>query len=299
MTNNNVFCIDLNFFGFRGAIASYLILLPNHAILIEPGPTSTMHTLQKALAEHNITLSDITDVFITHIHLDHAGSVGWFAEQGATIHVHPNGAQHLINPEKLLQSATRIYGDLMDPLWGEFKPVPENKLHIPQNEEAISFDGYRFQFLDTPGHSEHHYAILFEGILFSGDIGGIRIANSSHIELPTPPPEFNPTKWRASIKRLQQLELRAIAPTHFGIYSDVEYHLNQLSHILDQLEEWLEQIMTANLSTQELEKELGHWLDQQGRNQMPAAFQPYFTYLNPTWMSAAGLYRYWHKVRQA
>ncbi|MCS6906905.1 MAG: MBL fold metallo-hydrolase, partial [Anaerolineales bacterium] len=241
----------------------------------------------------------VKDVFITHIHLDHAGSVGWLARQGATIHVHPKGAPHLVNPEKLIQSASRIYGELMDTLWGEIKPVPEDHLHIPEDNEILSIDGHKFQVLDTPGHANHHYTVLFEGTLFAGDIGGIRIGDTKHIELPTPPPEFDPLKWRASLRRLQELELCAIAPTHFGVYSDVEYHLNQLLIKLDLLEEWLEQQMLSNPSLEELTEALRHWLDQQGRNQLPQAYQPYFTYLNPTWMSASGLYRYWHKVRQA
>lgn len=299
MTLEQIITIDLNFLGFSGAIASYLIRLPRHAVLIEPGPASTISSLQKALAENDLTPSDVSDVFITHIHLDHAGAVGWLAEHGATVHVHPKGAPHLINPEKLIQSASRIYGNLMDTLWGEFKPVAEKSIHIPYDNEIISIDGYKFRLFDTPGHSDHHYSIMFEGILFSGDIGGIRIGNTSHIELPTPPPEFNPPKWRASLKRLQELKPQAIAPTHFGIYPDVEFHLNQLLQKLELLEEWLEKQMVRNPSVEELNDALGHWFDRQGRNQLPQAYQSYFTYLNPTWMSAAGIYRYWHKVRQA
>ncbi len=299
MSLENVSVVDLNFFGFPGAIASYLIRLSHQAVLIEPGPASTIPTLQQALAEYHLSPSDIRDVFITHIHLDHAGAVGWLAEQGATIHVHPKGAPHLINPEKLIQSATRIYGDLMETLWGEFRAVPEQAINIPQDGESISIDGYHFHCFDTPGHSDHHFAILFDGILFSGDIGGIRIGNTTHVELPTPPPEFNPTTWRASLKRLQELDLRAIAPTHFGIYTDVQEHFNQLRLKLELLEEWLEKQMQHTPSLEDINDALGNWLNQQGRDTLPAEYQPYFNYLNPTWMSAAGLYRYWHKVRQA
>lgn len=299
MSIEHVIPIDLNFFDFPGAIASYLINLSDRAVLIDPGPATTIPSLQKALADNGFTVSDVSDVFITHIHLDHAGAVGWLAEQGATIHVHPKGAPHLINPEKLIQSANRIYGDLMDTLWGEFKSVPEQRIHIPSDNETILINGRSFQVFDTPGHSDHHYAILFDGILFSGDIGGIRVGNTPHIELPTPPPEFNPPKWRASLERLRELDLQAIAPTHFGIYTDVEYHLHRLLQQLDLLEEWLENQMAMDPSIEELSESLGQWLDTQGRNQLPQSYQPYFTYLNPTWMSAAGIYRYWHKVRQA
>src|SRR5688572_8379493 len=127
----DVSILDLNFKGIPGAIASYLIPHREGVVLVEAGPGSTTDRLQARLGEEGYQLSDVTDVLLTHIHLDHAGAAGWLAGHGARIHVHPNGAGHLINPEKLITSATRIYGDSMDTLWGAFLPVPEERLSIP------------------------------------------------------------------------------------------------------------------------------------------------------------------------
>src|SRR5687767_7805741 len=108
---SDVRILDLNFKGIPGAIASYLIPHHDGVVLVEAGPGSTTDRLRAALGEEGYKVADVTDVLLTHIHLDHAGAAGWLAGQGARVHVHPNGAPHLINPEKLITSATRIYGD--------------------------------------------------------------------------------------------------------------------------------------------------------------------------------------------
>ena len=88
----SIFTLDLNFLGISGAIAAYLVPHSGGAVLIESGPGSTIEALQAGLAAHGYAVQDITDVFLTHIHLDHAGASGWLARQGARIHVHPVGA---------------------------------------------------------------------------------------------------------------------------------------------------------------------------------------------------------------
>ena len=145
--------LDLNFQGIPETIASYLILHPQGAILVESGPGSTLPNLEKSLAKYGATFRDITHVLITHIHLDHAGAAGWLARQGAQIMVHEVGAPHMINPEKLIKSATRIYGDRMDSLWGDFLPVPEEKIIILTGDGELRIGGLHFRYLDTPGHA--------------------------------------------------------------------------------------------------------------------------------------------------
>ena len=116
MAKTSVIALDLNFQGKPQAIASYLIRHSGGAVLIESGPGSTLVSLQAGLKANNLSVSDVTHVLLTHIHLDHAGAAGWLAKQGAQIYVHPVGAPHLLNPEKLLASAARIYGDQMQTL---------------------------------------------------------------------------------------------------------------------------------------------------------------------------------------
>ena len=137
MAKTSIITLDLNFQGKTQAIASYLIRHSGGAVLIESGPGSTLAGLQAGLAANGLRVSDVTHVLLTHIHLDHAGAAGWWARQGARIHVHPIGAPHLIVPDKLLASATRIYGDMMDQLWGEFLAVPEDRLVVQRDNDLI------------------------------------------------------------------------------------------------------------------------------------------------------------------
>jgi glyoxylase-like metal-dependent hydrolase (beta-lactamase superfamily II) len=300
----SIHTLDLNFQGFAGAIAAYLIPHAHGAILIECGPGSTASALEASLLAHGLKVSEISDVLLTHIHLDHAGAAGWLARQGACIHVHPVGAPHLKNPEKLLSSAARIYGDNMQTLWGDFLPVPEARLITHQDDEIIEIEGLRFRALDTPGHAYHHFAYLHQGVCFSGDIGGVRLGGVHHLRLPMPPPELNLELWRESIRRLQieynRGAFQRIAPTHFGVFDDPDWHLQAAGQALDNVDDWITQVMPANPSTEELKELFIQWTQERSLHYGldPDLLGP-FEAANPSWMSAYGIHRYWHKVRTA
>jgi glyoxylase-like metal-dependent hydrolase (beta-lactamase superfamily II) len=301
--NPVVHTLDLNFLGLPGTIAAYLLPHANGAALIESGPGSTIPNLERALAAHHLKLNDISDVFLTHIHLDHAGAAGWLARQGARIHVHPAGAPHLLNPEKLLASAERIYGDQMQTLWGEFLSVPEEKLFILEDQEEIEFDTFTLRSINTPGHANHHYAYIVGNICFSGDIGGVRIQALQHLRIPMPPPEFHLETWRESIRKLilqqQQGAFQRIAPTHFGLFSDPDWHLHSVLKSLDEIEAWLNQIMPSHPALDEINQRFLAWTAEHSAEQglSPGEIQAYEA-ANPSWMSAAGMQRYWRKHRE-
>ena len=130
MAQTRVVTLDLNFQGRPHAIASYLIRDGDAVVLIESGPGSTLPSLEAGLAQESLSPRDVTHVLLTHIHLDHAGAAGALARAGAEVWVHPVGAPHLLRPERLIASATRIYGDRMDSLWGEILPVAEDRLNV-------------------------------------------------------------------------------------------------------------------------------------------------------------------------
>jgi glyoxylase-like metal-dependent hydrolase (beta-lactamase superfamily II) len=298
MAKTPVVTLDLNFQGRKQAIASYLISHSGGLVLVESGPGSTLPALQAALAEGGYPLRAVTHVLLTHIHLDHAGAAGWLARQGAEVYVHPVGAPHMLDPEKLLASAGRIYGDQMDSLWGEFLSVPENKLHVVGDEERIVIGNLEFLPINTPGHAEHHYAYLFEDICFSGDIGGVRIPGFPYMRMPMPPPELHLDKWRASVKRLRQEKFNRIAPTHFGIFADPDWQLNELEKNLEAVSRWLEQVMPAEPPIEVLREKFTAWMVEQAiaSGLSDQALKSYEV-ANPVGMSADGLQRYWRKYR--
>lgn len=298
MAKTRVVTIDLKFQDQAQAIASYLIPHHDGAILIESGPGSTIPALEVGLASQGFTPRDITHVLLTHIHLDHAGAAGWLSRQGAQIYVHPNGAPHLLNPAKLMASAERIYGDRMQALWGEFLPVEQTQLKIPRDAEEIVIGDLRFLPVNTPGHAEHHYCYIFEDLCFSGDVGGVRIPGFAYLRAPMPPPELHFGRWHESLARLRSLKFSHIAPTHFGIYEDANWHLNELEKKLTAAQEWLEEVMPADPSVEELRDKLVAWMEAQGRGQgLSDEVVQAYALANPLGMTADGMMRYWKKAR--
>ena len=299
MAKTPVITLDLNFQERKQAIAAYLIPHSSGVVLVESGPGSTLSALQAALAEEGYTVADVTHVLLSHIHLDHAGAAGWLARQGADVYVHPVGAPHMLNPEKLLASATRIYGDRMDELWGEFLSVPENRLKVAEDAQEIVIGNLRFLPIDTPGHAYHHYAYLFEDICFSGDIGGVRIPGFPYMRIPMPPPELHLEKWRESVNRLRQEKFNRIAPTHFGVFEDPEWQLAELEKNLDAVSRWLNEVMPADPPIEELRQMFSDWMDEQARvSGLSEMVTKVYEVANPVGMSADGLQRYWKKYCQ-
>jgi len=300
MANTPIVTIDLNFQGKTQAIASYLIRRGDVVVLIESGPGSTLSALEAGLAKEGLSPRDVTHVLLTHIHLDHAGAAGWLSQQGAEIYVHPIGAPHLLNPEKLIASATRIYGDRMNTLWGEFLPVAQNQLKVPNDAEEIVIGNLRFLPVNTPGHAEHHYSYIFENVCFSGDVGGVRIPGFLYLRAPMPPPELHFGRWRESLARLRGMKFAHIAPTHFGMFEDVQWHLNTLDETLAAMEKWLETVMANDPSIEQLREEFTRWMEEESRaKNLSEDVVRAYSLSNPVAMSADGLMRYWKKVRNA
>jgi glyoxylase-like metal-dependent hydrolase (beta-lactamase superfamily II) len=298
MVRTPIHTLDLNFQGRPHAIASYMLEHSDGVVLVESGPGSTLPGLQAALEQHGYGLHNITHVLLTHIHLDHAGAAGALAAQGAQICVHPMGAPHMLYPKKLLDSASRIYGDMMDTLWGEFLAVPEEKLTILQDNDEVLAGKLRFRAMNTPGHAEHHYVYLFEDVCFSGDVGAVRIPGYPYLRLPMPPPEFHLEKWRQTLQNLQNLGFKRIAPTHFGIFEDVDWHLNFMQQALDEVDVWLNKSMPGDPSLETLKENFLEWMADQARKQgLDSAAIDAYRLANPLGMSVDGLVRYWKKVR--
>lgn len=304
ISENTLQTLDMNFNGTPGAIAVYLVPHAHGAVLIECGPGSTQAALQAGVEARGFRLEEVTDVLLTHIHLDHAGAAGWLANKGARIHVHPVGAPHLLNPEKLLASAARIYGDRMDELWGEFLPVPADRLAVVEDNQIIEIEGLRFRALDTPGHAYHHHVYIHDDLIFTGDIGGVRIGGTRHLRMPMPPPEFHLELWRESLHRLQR-ELAAgsfsrLAPTHFGVYTDPGWHFAAALQALDEVEIWMHRVMAADPDTETLKELFTTWARERSlRYGIDAGLLDPLETANPSWMSAYGIHRYWHKVLNA
>lgn len=288
--------LDLEFQDVSEAIAAYLVQGPAGWVLIETGPMTTLSTLQSKLAEHGLTPADIGDVLVTHIHLDHAGAAGWWAQQGARVYVHPVGAPHLIDPSRLWQSAGRIYGDEMETLWGTILPAPKEKVIEVGDGDQIEVAGLTLTALSTPGHAWHHHVYQLGRIAFSGDAVGIRIPGSPWVSLPAPPPEFDRETWHKTLDRLQAAAFQALYLTHFGCVDDVQNQIGQMRTLLDAATAFIDQRRRGGTPQAELIRDYAEW----NREQAMAAGMglddyPKYEAANPLFMSVAGITRYLRK----
>lgn len=229
-------CIDLKHLDLEGAIACYVVDADEPTI-IDPGPATTLDGLLTALEALGVGSKDLRHVLLTHIHLDHAGGTGHLLElfPNARVHVHEDGASHMVDPERLVSSTRRTFGELHDRLWGEVKPVAADRIDAWRPGEAGPWSGLRP--ISTPGHISHHLAYLDErdGTLFSGDSMGIALAGGPQ-HPPTPPPAVNLPDWRRTLEEIGQIAPERFGATHFGIHEDVESRRLQLQERLDALE---------------------------------------------------------------
>ena len=297
--HNSLHTLDLHFQERPRTIASYLLPHSDGAALVESGPGSTFPMLQAQLAGHGLTPNDITQVLLTHIHLDHAGAAGRLAAHGATIYVHTIGAPHLANPEKLLASASRIYGDDMDRLWGDMRPMPEDQIVPLDDGDTIELGDQSALALDTPGHASHHMSYVIGDVCFTGDVGGVRMPGESYVELPLAPPEIDLEAWRDSLHTLRAAvdthNVAHLAPTHFGLYDDVRGHLDRLERVVDAADEWSQSTLPNMADDADaLRTATTDWMRslaaQQGVDDETWAL---YELANPSWMAALGLKRYW------
>jgi glyoxylase-like metal-dependent hydrolase (beta-lactamase superfamily II) len=291
-----VHTLDLHFQGKPNTIASYLVIGPEGPVLVETGPHSTFAELITGLAKHGFSPADIKHVLVTHIHLDHAGAAGWLAREGAKIYVHHVGAPHLIDPTKLLTSATRIYGEKMDSLWGEVIPIPSGQVTALKDGDKISAGGLTFTAWDTPGHAYHHHVFLIEELAFTGDAAGIQLPGIQFVDLPSPPPEFNLELWQQTIDRLLTMPVSAIYPTHFGRVDNWRQHLQALRALLKSTSEFIRLRLEAGLERDEI---LAHYLEAQRdralASGMPDEMIDRYEIVTPQYMSVDGIIRYWRK----
>ena len=221
--------LDLGFLGFGNAIGPYVVDTTGGPALFDCGPATTLPRLREGLAGLGIALTDIRHLLLSHIHLDHAGAAGTIVREhpALTVWVSEIGAPHLIDPSRLEASARRLYGEKFDRLWGELAPVPEANVRLAAGE-ALGWEVF-----PSPGHASHHVCYFRDGTLLAGDACGVRVQPSPLVLPVSPPPDIDVEAWHATIEEIARRQPERLALIHFGIATDVEYHLGQLASELD------------------------------------------------------------------
>ncbi|MDQ4064431.1 MAG: MBL fold metallo-hydrolase [Actinomycetota bacterium] len=304
MTDVRVF--DTNMHGRVGITAAYL-LEGEQTALIETGPKSKVEHVLAGLDEAGIDRLDW--IIVTHIHLDHAGAAGTLAARfpDARVGVHEVGAPHLADPSKLWSSASRIYGDKMDELWGGIDPIEASRIHVIRDGETIDLGGIRLRAVETPGHAYHHHAYLIEddGIVFTGDALGVRLPDVGVIRPATPPPEFHLDKAIDSIERIRALRPERLFPTHFGPHDEGERVMSVddfCDTAIATFRQWADWVTEARTQTRELDH-AAEIVTKLARSELEARLsEDEVVRMDQTtsyWMNTWGYMRYFDKAEQA
>lgn len=292
--------IDLNWNGYPGQVASYLYDGGDGLAVVETGPASTLAAVLDAIRAIGRDPEEVTHILVTHVHLDHAGGAGALLRHTprARVHVHPRGVAHLADPSRLIASATQLYGGMMDTLWGAMVPVPEDRLVVLHDGDEVRVGSRRLRAVDTPGHAVHHHAYHDPdaGLVFTGDVGGIRIQRLPYVSAPTPPPDIDLRAWRRSLDRLRALRPSQLLLTHFGGVDDAGWHLDDLSGRLDAWARWMAEQAAAGTDSSTLAAALAQraTADIVAATRSADAARAYELAV-PYPMMAAGLERWWKK----
>lgn len=290
--------LDLEFLGRPHAIASGIVHSSGGAAIVDPGPTTCLATLELGLQEQGVRWSDVRQILLTHIHLDHAGATGTIvrAHPHITVFVHERGAVHMADPQKLIDSAARLYGDGMARLWGEIAPVPAVNLAALSGGERIEAGGRAFDVAYTPGHASHHVSFFDResGLAFVGDTAGVCIEHG-YVLPPTPPPDIDLEKWRSSLDQLESWSPDTIFLTHYGPVGAVRPHLETLWHNLQEMASWVRHTLDEPGTDEERSRTFADRLRQdmkRSMNDVQVATYPVAAPFEQLWL---GLARYWRK----
>lgn len=251
--------IDLEFQGRPEIIATAVLASAGGVALVDPGPSTTLATLRASLERKGIDIEDVRQLLLTHIHLDHAGATGTLvkAHPALEVFVHERGAPHMVDPTKLLASAKRLYGDDMERLWGEFLPVPADRVRVLKGGERIATGGRDLEVAYTPGHASHHVSYFDPSsrVAFVGDTAGIRRGKGAYVLPPTPPPDIDLEAWRESEARILAWDPDTLFLTHFGPYHGARVHFQELNARLDEWSRSVRRLLAdETLSDEEREK---------------------------------------------
>ena len=223
--------------------AIHLMVEGDRAAIIDTGTNHSVPLVLEAMREKGLRPEQVDYVILTHIHLDHAGGAGLFMREfpNARLTVHPRGARHMADPDRLIAATVAVYGE--EPtrrMYGEILPVPAERILETPHAASIRLNGRELQFLDTPGHARHHVAILDtqSGHVFAGDVFGLSYRemdqDGRQFILPTTSPaQFDPEPYHRSIDLVLGTKPEAVYVTHYSQIGDVQAKGDVLHRLVD------------------------------------------------------------------
>jgi glyoxylase-like metal-dependent hydrolase (beta-lactamase superfamily II) len=288
--------LDTLHLGRPGIIAAIALETNDGVALFDTGPDSTFDNISAAMRAAGFLPNDVRHVFLSHIHLDHAGAAWRFAEAGANIHVHARGTRHLIDPSRLMESATRIFGDGMQRLWGEMRPISQDQVQVTDDDRVVRAGQFGVRSLATPGHASHHNIYHWDDNLFGGDVAGVRLDGGPSIP-PFVPPELQVESWLDSIARMRTLHAARLYLPHFGsVEGNLDTHFDALEERVRRWADWfrdeLRQGRTESEMIAKFARYEAHDILQSGAAEERVAD---YERADPSFMAVTASIRYWQK----
>jgi glyoxylase-like metal-dependent hydrolase (beta-lactamase superfamily II) len=292
----NIHVLDTRQLGRPGIVAATAVETDDGIALFDTGAESTFDNVIVDLRKIGFSAKDVRHVFLSHIHFDHAGAAWRFAESGATVYVHPVGAPHLVDPTKLINSATRIFGDQMQKLWGRIAPVPADRIRVVEDNELIRVRPFEVRALATPGHADHHHVYHWADNVFGGDTAGVRIGHGPPIP-PFVPPQLHIESWHESIARIRALGAANLYLPHFGkVEGSIAEHLDAVDERVRRWSEWLRGQVRGDATEEQLRRDFAEYehVDLRKNGASDEDIQGY-ELADPSYMAVPAAIRYWNK----
>jgi glyoxylase-like metal-dependent hydrolase (beta-lactamase superfamily II) len=288
--------LDTRHLGRAGIIAATMLETDEGPILFDTGPESTFETVVAQLPERGFSVQDVRHVFLSHIHFDHAGAAWRFAELGANIYVHPRGAPHLIDPAKLVASATRLYGDEMKRLWGTIAAIAPERVRVLEDNAVVRIAPFEIRAIATPGHASHHHIYHWDDNVFGGDVAGVRLGSGPPVP-PFVPPELEIESWRESIGKIRALNPAKLYLPHFGLVErDIPAHLDALEKCVIRWSIWFRDRLRAGDDEQRMRPTFADYVAEELRKAGAVESElADYEQADPSFMAVSAAIRYWRK----
>jgi glyoxylase-like metal-dependent hydrolase (beta-lactamase superfamily II) len=241
------FMIDTMGLGNSSTVAVYVVKGGRRTAVIDCGYASSYGNVMQGLRQLGIEPSKVDYLIPTHVHLDHAGATGHLLRHmpRARVIAHEKAVPHLVDPTRLIESATSLFGDKLVQMYGKPLSVDKNRINAVGEESHVDLGGATLTTLHAPGHAPHQISVLFEEehLLFSADAVGMVFPAFPTLLPATPPPSFDPVKLAQTLEMLRQTDPKMLLVPHYGVRKDVSLILDRTK---EKTEEWVRDVTKLN-----------------------------------------------------
>jgi glyoxylase-like metal-dependent hydrolase (beta-lactamase superfamily II) len=262
--SERVYLLDTYALGQPGTVSAYLVKGPKPT-LIDCGYASSYESVLAGMAEVGVVPSDVRYLIPTHVHLDHAGAAGRLLREmpNAEVMAHERSVPHLVDPTRLIESSTKVFGPVIMGLYGTPEPIPAGRVTAVGKEAHVDLgEGLNATLIHTPGHAPHQISIVLEQTkaLFTADAVGIVYPGTKALIPTTPPPSFNPTELVSTISSIRQTTPKELLVPHFGARKDVDWVFDRTTELVlswvDQVKALWKRKMSLDEATEVMEGEV-------------------------------------------